>query len=120
MIRSMFELIDVEKGQRILDSVCDAIGISAAIIDLTGNVLVKPRCQRICKHFHRLNERTLKKRIESDTRLANALQQGKRAAIYQCPNGLTDAAVPVVVEGVHIANAFAGQFFLRTRTAISS
>jgi len=108
------ELIDAEKSQGLLDCFCDAMGIAAAIIDLHGDVLVGSRWQKICTDFHRVNERTLKKCIESDTRLANELQQGKNFAIYQCRDGLTDAASPIVIEGVHIANAFAGQFFLKT------
>jgi PAS domain S-box-containing protein len=107
------ELIDVEKSQRLLDCFCDAMGIAAAIIDLDGRVVVKSRWQRVCTDFFRVNEETLKRCIESDTRLANELQQGRNFSIYQCQNGLTDAATPIVIEGEHVANAFAGQFFLK-------
>ncbi len=107
------ELIDVEKSQRLLNCFCDAMGIAAAIIDLQGDVIVKSRWQKLCTDFHRVNEETYKRCIESDTRLANELQQGKNFSIYQCRNGLTDAASPIVIEGEHVANAFAGQFFLK-------
>lgn len=107
------ELIDVEKSQRLLDCFCDAMGIAAAIIDLQGNVLVRSRWQKVCTDFYRVNEETYKKCIESDTRLANELQRGKNFSIYQCENGLTDTASPIVIEGEHVANAFAGQFFLK-------
>jgi len=109
-----FNLIDIEKSQRLLDSFCDAVGIAAAIIDLEGEVLVGSRWQEICTDFHRINERTCKKCIESDTQLANELQQGKHFSIYQCRNGLTDAASPIIIEGEHIANTFVGQFLLKT------
>ncbi len=108
------DLIDIEKNQRLLDSFCDAVGIAAAIIDLEGEVLVGSRWQRICTDFHRVNERTYEKCIESDTQLANELQHGKRFSIYQCRNGLTDAASPIIIEDEHIANAFVGQFLLKT------
>jgi PAS domain S-box-containing protein len=108
------DLIDIEKNQRLLDSFCDVVGIAAAIIDLEGEVLVGSRWQRICTDFHRVNERTYEKCIESDTQLANELQQGKRFSIYQCRNGLTDAASPIIIEDEHIANAFIGQFLLKT------
>ena len=107
------DLIDIESNQRILDSFCDAIGIAAAIIDLKGEVIVGSRWQRICTDFHRVNEQTCEKCIESDTQLANELQQGKRFSFYQCQNGLTDAASPIIIEDKHIANAFVGQFFLK-------
>jgi len=107
------ELIDVEKSQRLLDCFCDVMGIAAAIIDLKGDVIVGSRWQKICTDFHRANEASRKKCIESDTRLANELQQGKDFTIYQCQNALTDAASPIIIEGEHVVNAFAGQFFLK-------
>jgi PAS domain S-box-containing protein len=33
-------------------------------------------------------------------------------AFYLCPNGLRDAAVPLIVDGHHLANVFTGQFLL--------
>ncbi len=33
-------------------------------------------------------------------------------AFYLCPNGLRDAAVPLIVDGRHLANVFTGQFLL--------
>ena len=106
-------LIDIEKQQKLLDSFCDAVGIAAGIIDLKGEVLVGSRWQRICTDFHRVNKQTCKKCIESDTQLANELQQGKQFSIYQCGNGLTDAASPIIVEDKHLANVFVGQVFLK-------
>ena len=106
-------LIDEEKAQSILDAFCNAVGVAAAIIDLEGSVLVGSKWQKICTDFHRKNEITYNNCIKSDTILANALQQGKRYSIYQCPNGLTDAASPIVIQGEHVANAFVGQFLLK-------
>ncbi|MBW2108104.1 MAG: PAS domain S-box protein [Deltaproteobacteria bacterium] len=105
-------LVDVDRHQRLLDSFCDAVGIAAAIIDLQGRVIVGSRWQRICTDFHRVDKRTFAKCIESDTQLSNALQKGKTFSLYQCKNGLTDAASPIIIEGQHVANAFVGQFLL--------
>ena len=109
----LLDLIDIEENQNLLDSFCDAVGVAAAIIDLEGNVIVGSRWQRICTDFHRVNERSCEKCIESDTQLANELQLGKRFSIYKCRNGLTDAASPIIIEGEHIANTFVGQFLLK-------
>jgi len=106
------ELIDVDKSQRLLDSFCDAVGIAAAIIDLEGEIMVGSRWQRICTDFHRVNQKTLTRCINSDTRMANALQKNQRFSMYRCLNGLTDAASPIIIEKNHIANAFVGQFLL--------
>ncbi len=107
------DLIDLENSQRLLDSFCDVVGIAAGIIDLEGEVLVGSRWQRICTDFHRVNKKTYERCIESDTQLANELEQGKPFSIYQCRNGLTDAASPIIIEGEHMANIFVGQFLLK-------
>ncbi len=108
------DLIDVEKSRNLLESFCEAVGIASAIIDLEGNVLIGVRWQRICTNFHRMNESTCKRCIESDTELANELNGGKKFSLYRCKNGMTDAASPIIIEGQHVANAFVGQFLLNT------
>jgi PAS domain S-box-containing protein len=106
------ELIDVEKSRSLLESFCEAVGIASAIIDLDGNVLIGVKWQKICTDFHRENEFTCKRCIESDTELANELSRGKKFSLYRCKNGMTDAASPIIIEGQHVANAFVGQFLL--------
>jgi len=109
---ALAELLALGPMQRLLDSFCDAVGNAAAIIDLEGNVLVKARWQRLCTDFHRVNQATRARCIESDTVLASRLEEGERFSLYQCRNGLTDAASPIVIEGRHVANVFVGQFLL--------
>ena len=106
------DLIDLKQMQSLLDSFCDAVGVSSAIIDLDGNVLVGARWQPICTDFHRTCALTAARCVESDTVLAGQLQEGGQFSIYQCRNGLTDAASPIVIEGRHVANVFVGQFLL--------
>jgi two-component system sensor histidine kinase/response regulator len=108
------DLIDVEQSRSLLESCCEAVGIASAIIDLEGNVLIGVRWQKICTDFHRVNESTCKRCIESDVELANELKSGKKFSLYRCKNGMTDAASPIIIEGQHVANAFVGQFLLHT------
>lgn len=106
------ELLDRDRMQQLLDSYCDAVGISSAIIDVEGNVFVGARWQPLCTQFHRVNSETCARCIESDTVLANQLKEGEAFSLYRCRNGLTDAASPIVIDGQHVANIFVGQFFL--------
>ncbi|CAA6606397.1 Hybrid sensory kinase (modular protein) [Rhodospirillaceae bacterium LM-1] len=87
-----------------------SIGIDMAIIDLDGNILARSPWQKACTEFHRVSEVTCKRCIESDTELALKLQEGKPFSIYKCKNGLTDCASPIIVDDIHVANAFIGQF----------
>jgi two-component system sensor kinase FixL len=109
---NLADLIDIEKTQQLLENFLSAVGVPAAIIDLEGTVLVSSSWQRVCTDFHRRNEITCRRCIESDTILANDLSEGKTFSLYRCLNGLTDAASPITIEGKHLANAFIGQFFI--------
>lgn len=107
------DFIDLNQLQSLLVDFCDAVGIASAIIDPDGKVLAAARWQRACTGFHRVNEDTRARCIESDTELALHLQDGKEFTIYRCNNGLTDAASPIVINGRHLANVFIGQFLLQ-------
>lgn len=104
------DLLDQDRMQQLLDTYCDAVGISSAIIDLEGKVFVGARWQRICTDFHRVNAQTCARCIESDTVLAGQLTEGEGFSLYRCRNGLTDVASPIIIEGRHVANVFVGQF----------
>ncbi|MCX5818697.1 MAG: PocR ligand-binding domain-containing protein [Deltaproteobacteria bacterium] len=108
---NLFEMLSVDQFQHLLVAFCESVGIAAAIIDLKGEVLAAARWQRACTDFHRVNEKTCARCIESDTELAIQMNEGKPFSVYRCRNGLTDAAAPIVIDGRHMANTFVGQFF---------
>ncbi|MBN1506220.1 MAG: PAS domain S-box protein [Sedimentisphaerales bacterium] len=106
------DLLDQDQMQQLLDSYCDAVGISSAIIDPDGKVFVGARWRRLCTDFHRVHPQTGARCIESDTILAGQLKEGEAFSLYRCRNGLTDAASPIIIDGRHVANVFVGQFLL--------
>lgn len=112
MTRAIHELLNLAANQKMLDSFCEAMGISAAIIDLEGNVIIGSNWQSICVDFHRKNPITNSRCIDSDTILANNLRDNEKYSLYCCKNGLTDAASPIIIGDKHTANAFVGQFLL--------
>jgi PAS domain S-box-containing protein len=107
------ELVDIDQLRALCESFSAATGAVAAILELDGEILVASGWQHICTHFHRCNATSAKRCVESDTVLASQLKQGKPYNVYQCKNGLVDVAVPIIVEGEHIANLFTGQFFFQ-------
>ena len=113
-LRGDFErLLSKEDIQSLFNDFCDSVGVPAAIIDLEGKILAASRWQRACTDFHRVNEESCARCIESDTELALNLQEGRDFAIYKCGNGLTDCASPIILGGTHVANVFIGQFHLQ-------
>ncbi|MFH0733159.1 MAG: PAS domain S-box protein [bacterium] len=106
------KVINMKEMQKLLECFCDSVGVASAIIDLEGNVHVGANWQKACTHFHRKNENTIANCIESDIIMANQLKGGNKYSIYKCTNGLTDAALPIIINGKQIANLFVGQFLL--------
>ncbi len=105
------DLIDVPALQRLTDRFYEAAGITTALLDLDGTIVTASGWQALCTKFHRVNDKTRRRCLESDVTIANRLVTGQKYTVYRCKNGLVDAAVPVIVQGAHLANFFAGQFF---------
>ncbi|MEN8135621.1 MAG: PAS domain S-box protein [Thermodesulfobacteriota bacterium] len=103
------DLVDIPALEKIMADLYEAARIPSAIIDLEGNLLTGAGWQRICLDFHRKNPETEKACIKSDTYTRDELQAGEPYAIYECPHGLVDSCCPVIVDGHHLANVFAGQ-----------
>ena len=111
MKTNLIDLIDFERINSLLESFNKTTGFVTAILDLEGNVLSKSGWRNICTDFHRVNAQTAKRCTTSDTELANKMAEGEKYHFYKCLNGLVDVAVPLVINGEHIANLFSGQFF---------
>lgn len=111
MKTKIFDLIDFDKVNSLLEGFNQSTGFVTAILDLDGNVLSKSGWRQACTEFHRINLDTSKKCTISDTILAGQLAADKKYHFYKCLNGLIDVAVPIVIKGKHIANLFSGQFF---------
>lgn len=109
---ALADLMDLRRMQQLMDGFCDAVGVSAAIVDPQGEVLIQARFLPICAEFHRADPRTLARCVESDTVLAGRLNEGESFSLYRCSNGLTSAGAPIVMDGRHVANMLIGQFLL--------
>jgi diguanylate cyclase (GGDEF)-like protein len=105
------DLTDTEQLQHLCTSFSDMSGITTAILELDGEILVAAGWKSACTNFHRVNPITARRCLESDTIIASDLNAGHKYNVYRCKNGLVDVAVPIIVRGEHIANLFTGQFF---------
>ncbi|HEY5998278.1 MAG TPA: PocR ligand-binding domain-containing protein [bacterium] len=106
------DLLDLEQFQRLQDSLNAVCPFPSAIIDNDGTILTATAWQDVCTKFHRVNELCAAECRKSDQYIRAHLREANPAVTYRCPHGLVDNAVPIVVEGVHRANFFTGQFFL--------
>ena len=104
------QLIDIQELQKLMELLYRATGINHALIDNDGKVFTAAGWQRICTHFHRVNPITCAQCIKSDQYVTEHLHEGPYVG-YRCAHGLTDYAVPIMIEGRHLANLFTGQMF---------
>ena len=105
------DLVNISELRELCESFTSLTGAVTAILDLEGNILIAAGWQDICVRFHRVNPQTACRCTESDTVLAGQLKKGEAYNVYKCRNGLVDVAVPIIVDGEHVANFFSGQFF---------
>ncbi len=105
------DIVDVEKLQMLLESFSQTIGVANSVVDTNGGVIASAGWQDVCTKFHRVNAESCRNCIASDTSLANSMADRVPFAIYDCLNGLTDAAAPIIIDGWHLANVLTGQFF---------
>ena len=110
--QKLSELVDIGELRELCESFTAVTGAVTAILDLDGNILISTGWQDICTHFHRAHSATALRCRESDTTLAGRLKEGESYNVYRCRNGLVDVAVPIMIDGEHVANFFTGQFFL--------
>jgi ligand-binding sensor protein len=106
------KLVDLSKLQELTDELYLASSIPSAIITMDGEVLTGSGWQRICTDFHRQHPQIEQMCIGSDIKIRKELSEGEPFVIYKCPRGLVDASSPVIIDGEHVANVFAGQVFL--------
>ncbi|MBP8215300.1 MAG: PocR ligand-binding domain-containing protein, partial [Propionivibrio sp.] len=98
------ELVDIPKLQLLMDSFFQVIGVANAVLEVDGTILAGSGWQFACSGFHRVNPDTCSRCLQSDTSLVESMTRGTPYAVYRCLNGLVDAAAPIMVEGMHVAN----------------
>ena len=104
-------ILDFEKITELLEYFYHATGVANFMVDLNGKILFGVGWKSICADFHRKGKCSSERCLRSDTILANKLLERGKYAVYLCENGMVDAATPIVIDDVHIANLYIGQFF---------
>lgn len=107
---ALSDIIDIGMIKSIMEKFYQLTGMTGAVLDLSGRVLVAIGWQDICMKFHRINPETKKNCLESDTILTQGVEAGTYKA-YKCKNNLWDIVTPLFIDGKHVGNVFFGQFF---------
>lgn len=107
---SLTDIIDIDDLQRLQDSFAKANRVASTIIDLDGRTITRfSNYSRVCQ----LIRRTAKGNancVRSGKTLGQMSMQSRQPACHFCLSvGFIDAAAPIVIDGVHIANWLIGQ-----------
>ncbi len=109
-MKNILDLIDFNKIETLLEGHYKSTGFVVGILDLEGNILATSSWNKICKDFHRANQNSCKRCIESDIELGSKKISGNKYDSYKCLNGLVDVVAPVIIGNTHVANLYCGQF----------
>ncbi|MBF0165473.1 MAG: PAS domain S-box protein, partial [Magnetococcales bacterium] len=107
------DLIDPRQLQSMAEALYRISGIPIGIIGVDGRVLVATGWQEICANYHRVHVETLACCHASDRFIVENIPflPPDGYIEYKCLNGLWDLAIPILVDGEHLATCFLGQFF---------
>ncbi|MFD3158406.1 EAL domain-containing protein [Haloimpatiens sp. FM7330] len=106
------QLVDINELKEVFESLYSIMGISMALNDVNGNILFRIGWSEVCNKFHRKSNITKKRCIESNKNIINRIRDNKLYVVSKCKNGLIDVAMPIMINGCHMANIKMGQFFL--------
>lgn len=109
MSLSLQEIIDLDDLRELMRFFYEVAGLSVGVMDADQNWLVSIGWQQICTDFHRVNPETRKNCVMSEFRIQKYLNT-KDYLTYLCPNGLIEAAIPILVDDTPIGYFFLGQF----------
>lgn len=104
------DLISANKIQELIDSFYAATNIPSSVVLNNGDIIAHTGWRDICVEFHRKNPEAEKSCIQSAKGIGDRLKDDSEYTVYKCPNGLVDAAAPIIVAGEHVANVMTGQF----------
>jgi len=103
------DLVDISLIKEVLDAFYEATGVGYALHDADGNILSFRGWEDICIKFHHRCPATRARCRQSDSYITKHLHESSYIG-YKCLNGLMDYAIPILVEGKHMATIFTGQF----------
>jgi PAS domain S-box-containing protein len=110
------EFVDISSLQQLMESLWKASGIPVGVFDLDGQVLAAAGVQDLCAMFHREHPAIARHCPERET-VTRAFVTRNRTleeieiVEHGCRHGLTDIAVPIIIESRHLANLNLGKFF---------
>lgn len=107
------DLIDLELLQELQDTFAKTMGVASIAVDDKGPITNPSNFTDFCIKHTRETEEGYRRCNECDIKWGMLAAQSGKPIIYDCHSGLRDFAVPIVVEGKHIASILGGQILTK-------
>lgn len=104
-------LIDIELLQELQDAFAKIMGVASLTVDSDGPITKPSNFTDFCSKYTRGTTEGYKRCNACDIRWGKVAAKTGKPIIYNCHAGLRDFAVPIVIEGKHIASILGGQVF---------
>lgn len=106
------DLIDIGLFQTLLRRMDKLYPFPSAIMDLNGTIVAETAWGDVCQKFPCVSSGKEPKSNLINQFIPNYKSEKYPISIYKCPHGMIDLTIPIVIEGKHLGNWFAGQVFL--------
>lgn len=103
------EIVDLEFLQQFQDLFAQIMGVASITVDDEGPITKPSNFTDFCIKYTRNSKEGNKKCNECDINWGKIAAEKKKPVIYKCHTGLTDFAVPIVINDEHVASILAGQ-----------
>ena len=110
-----FDLIEVDRLQKLFDKLYELTGIVAGVADIDGTLLTKTGQTDFCSEFHRGNPKLVHRCTKSTDKLSeliSKLHSESEFICYRCENGITHAVTPIMIQDKVSAYIYMSPFIL--------
>lgn len=107
------DLIDIKLLQKFQDTFAKAMNVASITVDKDGPITEPSNFSDFCLEYTKGSKLGIKKCVECDIKWGELAAEQRKPIVYTCRAGLTNFAVPIVVEGEHIGTILSGQVFIK-------
>lgn len=103
------DVVDINFLQELQDNFAKTLGVASITVDLKGPVTKPSNFTDFCMEHTRKSELGYKRCNQCDINCGKTAAEKGQAIIYDCHAGLTDFAVPIIVNNKQIGSILGGQ-----------
>lgn len=109
---NLLDLVSAEFLQKFQDTFSETMGVASVIVDKNGPITKPSNFSTYCTKFTQWSNLGVEKCVAGDIKYGKDAAELGKPIIYTCNAGLSNFAVPIIVEGEHIASILGAQVFL--------